>query len=196
MPCAHRIVRKTTAKPKRERRCVVCGETGHRLETCTTPAAALIRKLKSKLPMRKQIPRKPTRLLSRKGGSCKMRARVGYTVALAAGRAKLGRRLPVHERCGQGLLSVVGAASLVAASKMQQAGYVGVMSTCPSCNADTLGLPYVRASGHVWQQCCDGSCRHMFNIMQYAKFAGTKLTPAQVGLMTRLNSKSYPWVLH
>ena len=70
---------------KQRHACVACGATDHRLETCPTKAAALIRKLKAEnkklSDSRKvvQMRKRPRRIGPRKTGQYKKNARRAYT---------------------------------------------------------------------------------------------------------------------
>ena len=100
MSMARKLVRGRNGEKQRPHRCVACGNTGHRVETCGTEASRVIRQLRSKLANALQTKsRKESKLRPvRKDGSHRARAHATYTgtqelrVALVKREAVLEQR--------------------------------------------------------------------------------------------------------
>jgi len=104
-----------------------------------------------------------------------------YTVK-PGGRLKLIRRSPVEERKGKGLLTAIGCNSFKGLDSLRSAGFVNVPKCCLACKGALAG-PTDRGKGSLYFRCTRYSCRAKYNALSFSRFAGTKLTPAQVALI-------------
>ena len=156
---------------------VACGNTGHRVETCGTAAAQLIRQLRSKLADALQTKsRKESKLrLVRKDGSHRACARAAYT-GTAERRTALVKREAVLEqrRCFE--------KSEVAWQKLLEYGAVDKPTKCPHCMRQrSLVSSHVQkrsARQHVYMSC--RKCHRYFNVLHWSSFRGSRCTPAEI----------------
>ena len=130
---AKRVIKAKTAQ---RRTCVACGKIGHTVTTCTSTAAALIRKLKEQIPKRPMRKVKPGRYTPKKRGAAKRQASKSYTRKPQPTRRKTVRRMTKGDYKGKGLISGLAPDPLVAVSRLQKAGYLKFKPhKCPGCSS-------------------------------------------------------------
>ena len=174
---ARKLVRGRNGEKQRPHRCVACGNTGHRVETCGTEAARVIRQLRSKLAdaLKTKSQKESKQRPLRKDGSHRVRARSTYTgtpdrrVALVKREAVLEQR-----RCFD--------KSEAAWQKLLEYGAVEKPKQCPHCRGrGSLVSSQVQkrsARQHVYM-CCR-KCHRYFNVLHWSSFRGSRCTPAEI----------------
>ena len=181
--------------------CSICGKAGHRVETCTHPAAQTIRDLKAKLAMaRKKKPlatrRKPTVKSPPKSTKYKNRAMKLYTkkpdaVCHKKKNATGHGRSPPDSSDETDMLALCASAADALAG-MRKGGFVTLngASRCPFCHElyTTPATPVERPGpgyhGHLYARCEAWRCKQWKNVLYFSPFAGmTGLTLRQLPIV-------------
>ena len=177
--------------PARKRQCAACGRYGHRVTTCSSRAAQVIRELKSKTyrqPMRKI---KGGTLAPRKFGDLRKNASKDYRKHGWDPRVKAVRRLKLAERRGKGLFSGLSPDPKQSLEKLQEAKYIPKMpKRCPACRGAEIGLTVKAKSRHVWYVCKAYGCRKWIHPYTSSAFKGSKLNPSQLFVVTHKYTNS------
>ena len=164
------------AMPKQPRhRCRVCGQLGHRQETCTTYAGRLIRELQEKVQRHARAePQRRLRRL-RKDGESKVSARLQYSGARKRKQQPCVKRADIEsereilkdeDKCYQELL---------------KAGVMERPKTCSHCKSDQVKPSNTKRgtkAGLRFISCA--KCHRYTNYVWFSPFRHCRTTPAEI----------------
>ena len=152
--------------------CRACGQTGHRLETCTSWAAAEIRRLRkvadcAKKPAKERSFRRP-----RKTGKHRAEAKSKYTGDQPRRAAQVVKRS-----------EVLGARRLAedvegSYEELLRKGYCAEATQCGHCGSGSVSRCKGKRGGqkgHLFISC--SRCKRYTNVLWHSAFRGTRMSP-------------------
>ena len=159
-------------------RCTACGKEGHRIETCPTKAAAIIRELRKHIKdmegtkRAKVIRRQKVRYTPNKTGDHKRAAQKAYTGERPPkDKNARFRKGPTFEAEEETVNTPLGAMLWC-----QSCRFLEKPVSCPLCGGDLSEPNADRRPGFVYVRCLSWQCREWHNAMKFGEFNSLPIT--------------------